>query len=120
MPVLEVLLPRDAANHIESSLKNILFEDSRQEERPSVCIRAVLPEHPVNRAINLVSNMKLLVIFLHLPQVVTADQALKARPQKRVAIVLTVFHSLVHGAVTITEIGTLRSTEVEIEAFKGA
>lgn len=52
------------------------------------------------------------------PEVVPANRTLEARPDRRVAVVLAQLDSLVHGAVAVTEVRSLRGTEMDAEALR--
>ena len=53
-------------------------------------------------------------------EVVAADERLAACTDGRAAVILTELHGLIHPTVAVTEVGRLRVTQMEAQAFNRA
>ena len=51
------------------------------------------------------------------PQMVTTDEALPARANIRIPIIISQFQGLIHPAVTVSQVGRLRCPQMGSKAF---
>jgi hypothetical protein len=56
-------------------------------------------------------------ILTPIPQMVTPDEALPARANIRIPIVISQFYGLIHPTVTVSQVGRLRRPQVGSKTF---
>lgn len=91
----------------------------RKEERPAICVGAILDVDPDARSVSTLIGMSSCGMGV-IPEVVSANEGFEARSEIRAAVVLSELDGLIHPTVSVTEVGREGRAKVYVEAFFGA